>query len=71
MKNVSILTLALVFAVGCGGSKTAETEAAAPEPAAEPAPPPPPEPTEEEKKAAEEKKKLEEDRAKMQARAEG
>ena len=67
MKNVSILTLALVFAVGCGGSKTAETEAAAPEPVAEPTPPPPPEPTEEEKKAAEEKKKLEEDRAKMQA----
>jgi predicted methyltransferase len=67
MKYVSILTLALVYSLGCG-SKTAETEVAAPEPAVEPAPPPPPpEPTEEEKKKAEELKKLEADRAKMQA----
>jgi predicted methyltransferase len=66
MKYVSILTLALVYAVGCG-SKTPEAEVIAPEPVAEPSPPPPPEPTEEEKKKAEELKKLEEDRAKVQA----
>jgi predicted methyltransferase len=67
MKYASILTLALVYALGCGG-KAPETEVAAPEPAVEPAPPPPPpEPTEEEKKKAEELKKLEEDRAKMKA----
>ncbi|HTV24157.1 MAG TPA: methyltransferase domain-containing protein [Polyangiaceae bacterium] len=67
MKYASILTLALVYALGCG-SKAPETEVAAPEPAVEPAPPPPPpEPTEEEKKKAEELKKLEEDRAKMKA----
>jgi predicted methyltransferase len=66
MKYVPLLTLALVYALGCGG-KTADTEVAAPEPVAEPAPPPPPEPTEEEKKKAEDLKKLEEDRAKMKA----
>jgi predicted methyltransferase len=67
MKYVSILTLALVYGLGCGG-KAPETEVASPEPAVEPAPPPPPpEPTEEEKKKAEELKKLEEDRAKMKA----
>ena len=68
MKYVSILTLALVYALGCG-SKAPETEVAAPtpEPAVEPAPPPPPEPTEEEKKKAADLKKLEEDRAKMKA----
>jgi predicted methyltransferase len=67
MKYVSILTLALVYSLGCG-SKTPETEVVAPEPAVEPAPPPPPpEPTEEEKKKAEELKKLEEDRAAMKA----
>jgi predicted methyltransferase len=67
MKYVSILTLALVYAVGCGG-KAPETEVAAPEPAVEPAPPPPaPEPTEEEKKKAEELEKLQADRAKMKA----
>jgi predicted methyltransferase len=66
MKYRPILTLALVYALGCG-SKTPEAEVAAPEPVAEPTPPPPPEPTEEEKKKAEELKKLEEDRAKMQA----
>src|SRR3954471_6014339 len=67
MKYVSILTLALVYALGCGG-KAADTEVASPEPVAEPAPPPaPPEPTEEEKKKAEEVKKLEADRAKLKA----
>jgi predicted methyltransferase len=68
MKYASILTLALVYTLGCG-SKAPETEVAAPaEPAVEPAPaPPPPEPTEEEKKKAEELKNLEEDRAKLKA----
>ena len=67
MKHVSILSLTLVYALGCG-SKAADMPVAAPEPAAEPAPPPPaPEPTEEEKKQAEALKKLEEDRAKMKA----
>jgi predicted methyltransferase len=66
MKYGSILTLALVYALGCG-SKTPEAEVAAPEPVAEPEPPPPPELTEEEKKKAADLKKLEEDRAKMQA----
>lgn len=67
MKYTSILTIALVYALGCG-SKAQETEVAAPEPAVEPAPPPPPpEPTEEEKKKAEELQKLEADRAKLKA----
>jgi hypothetical protein len=67
MKYASLLTLALVYSLGCG-SKAPETEVVAPEPAVEPAPPaPPPEPTEEEKKKAEELKKLEEDRATMKA----
>jgi len=68
MKYGSILTLALVYALGCG-SKASDTEVAAPEPeaAVEPTPPPPPEPTEEEKKKAADLKKLEEDRAKMKA----
>jgi predicted methyltransferase len=67
MKYVSILTLALVYTLGCGG-KAPTTEVAAPEPAVEPAPAPaPPQPTVEEKKKAEELKKLEEDRAKMKA----
>jgi predicted methyltransferase len=67
MKYVSILTLALVYTLGCG-SKAPETEVVAPEPAVEPTPPPPPpEPTEEEKKKAEELKKLEEDRAQLKA----
>jgi predicted methyltransferase len=67
MKYVSILTLGLVYALGCG-SKAVETEVAAPEPAVEPSPTPaPPEPTEEEKKKAEELKKLEADRVNMQA----
>lgn len=69
MKYASILTFALVYALGCG-SKAPETEVAAPEPAVEPEPTPPPappEPTEEEKKKAEELAKLEQDRAKMKA----
>lgn len=67
MKYVSILTLSVVYALGCG-SKAPETEIVAPEPAVEPAPSPPPaEPTEEEKAKAEELKKLEEDRAKLKA----
>src|SRR5690606_28194103 len=69
MKYASILTFALVYALGCG-SKAPETEVAAPEPAVEPEPTPPPappEPTEEEKKKAEELAKLEQDRVKMKA----
>jgi predicted methyltransferase len=67
MKYGSLLTLALVYTLGCG-SKTSETEVVAPEPAVEPAAAPAaPEPTEEEKKKAEELKKLEEDRAKLKA----
>jgi predicted methyltransferase len=67
MKYGSLLTLALVYTLGCG-SKAPETEVAAPEPAVEPAPAPAaPEPTEEEKKKAEELKKLEEDRTKLKA----
>jgi predicted methyltransferase len=67
MKYGSLLTLALVYTLGCG-SKTSDTEVVAPEPAVEPAAAPaPPEPTEEEKKKAEELKKLEEDRTKLKA----
>jgi predicted methyltransferase len=67
MKHASILTLALIYALGCGG-KSADTEVVSPEPATEPAPPPPPpEPTPEEKKKAEDLKKLQEDRAKLKA----
>jgi predicted methyltransferase len=68
MKLSSLLTLALALSLGCG-SKSADTEAKAPEAPIElaPAEPAPPEPTPEEKKKAEALKKLEEDRAKLKA----
>jgi predicted methyltransferase len=70
MKHPILFTsLALALAWGCG-SKTADTEVAAPTEPVEAAPPAPPEPSPEEKKKAEESAKLEADRAKMKTEAE-
>ncbi|MEY2934898.1 MAG: hypothetical protein RL033_5647 [Pseudomonadota bacterium] len=70
MKHPILLTsLALALAWGCG-SKTADTEVAAPTEHVEAAPPAPPEPSPEEKKKAEDAAKLEADRAKMKTEAE-
>jgi predicted methyltransferase len=74
MKYASIVVIALVSTLGCGG-KTNHTQVATPEPAKESAPTSvapapssiPPEPTEEERKQAEDLKKLEQDRAKLKA----
>jgi predicted methyltransferase len=67
MKHPVLYTsLAVVLCLACG-SKTTDTEAAAPTAPAVEQPPPPPEPSAEEKKKAEDAKKLEEDRAKMKA----
>jgi predicted methyltransferase len=70
MKHRILFTsLALALAWGCG-SKTADTEVAAPTEPVEAAPPAPPEPSPEEKKKAEEAAKLEADRTKMKEEAE-